>query len=495
MIGGRLTGGTRKPDVRQPRRVGAAEGQRDDGHRRVARSPGRPRRASGRPSASSRAAGRAGTASTTASASSAPGRVGRARAASRRGAGAAPHGGRQPDVDGGRERVDERRVPAAQGTDRMPAAPSRRAGAPACRSATRPRTSDRPPRSATRGRRRRRASAAAVSDGAPASQLRRPAPASSRAATARRPGRRRRRRAAARPAGRPPRRRAAPAAARRRRRRRPAPTRAAGRARRAPRRDPAGDSTPSSRAALVGTPSSVPAGSGCRPPGTHGPAPASSPGAPARRPARARSSSATRLGHAARSNASAPMSYQCPARSTGRSLPPMPVAAARARRSRRPGRAACATRSAAARPAMPPPTTTTRRALSPGSRLQLVHQLDDAGQHVGVGLGQHAVAEVEDVPGRGPALARRSGAPRASTRRHGRRSSDGGVEVALHAPRPGRPGGRPRPAAPASRRRRRRRRPRPSAPSSSPVPTPKWIRGTPSVGRPRRAPRAECGST
>ena len=54
-----------------------------------------------------------------------------------------------------------------------------------------------------------------------------------------------------------------------------------------------------------------------------------------------------------------------------------------------------------------------------------VDQVDDPGQHVWVGLGQHAVAEVEHVPGRG----RR---PRASTRRtsasmagHGANSTHG----------------------------------------------------------------------
>ena len=53
-----------------------------------------------------------------------------------------------------------------------------------------------------------------------------------------------------------------------------------------------------------------------------------------------------------------------------------------------------------------------------------VDELDEPAEHVGVGLRQHAVAEVEDVPGRPPARASTSSAP-ASTRSHGPSSSAG----------------------------------------------------------------------
>ena len=106
------------------------------------------------------------------------------------------------------------------------------------------------------------------------------------------------------------------------------------------------------------------------------------------------------------------------------------------------------------------------------------------GEHVGVGLRQHAVAEVEDVPGQavGGRQHRRTCACTAS----GGAKSDGGVEVALQRdvrPDPARP---PRPAAPGSRRPTTSAPASRIAPSSSPVPTPKWIRGT---GRPRGGPR------
>ena len=50
----------------------------------------------------------------------------------------------------------------------------------------------------------------------------------------------------------------------------------------------------------------------------------------------------------------------------------------------------------------PPPTPSRSRRRSAGRR-RLVHQVDEPGQHVGVGLGEDAVAEVEDVARRGPA--------------------------------------------------------------------------------------------
>ena len=58
-----------------------------------------------------------------------------------------------------------------------------------------------------------------------------------------------------------------------------------------------------------------------------------------------------------------------------------------------------------------------------------MHEIDDAGQHVGVGLGDDAVAEVEDVPGGGAAgLERRAGA---RGHRLPWREEQGRVEVAL----------------------------------------------------------------
>ena len=67
-----------------------------------------------------------------------------------------------------------------------------------------------------------------------------------------------------------------------------------------------------------------------------------------------------------------------------------------------------------------------------------VHQVDDGGQDARVGLGQHAVAQVEDVAG-ARAVVRRgqhgSAWPRLDDRP--RRQAEGGVEVALHgAPGP-----------------------------------------------------------
>ena len=130
-----------------------------------------------------------------------------------------------------------------------------------------------------------------------------------------------------------------------------------------------------------------------------------------------------------------------------------------------------------------------------GRTLSAVHQLDDAGQHVGVGVGQHAVAEVEHVA---RAAARR---PRAISRTCGldrlpRREQERRVEVALQRPGRARPAGRPRRAAPGSRRPTTSAPASPIAASSSPVPTPKWIRGTPSRAHrgEHRAPSAAARS-
>ena len=128
---------------------------------------------------------------------------------------------------------------------------------------------------------------------------------------------------------------------------------------------------------------------------------------------------------------------------------------------------------------------------------ELVDELHHPGEHVGVGVGQHAVAEVEDVPARGPALldhpAHLALDGAAVGEQHGR------VEVALHRAGRADPADRLVQRAPASRRRRRRRPRRRSAAAARRCPTPKWIRGTsrtPCSRSPRPSNTArECGST
>ena len=61
-----------------------------------------------------------------------------------------------------------------------------------------------------------------------------------------------------------------------------------------------------------------------------------------------------------------------------------------------------------------------------------MHQVDDVGEHAGVGVGQHAVAEVEDVPARGPALLDHPAHLAVDRRPVG--EQHGGVEVALQRP-------------------------------------------------------------
>ena len=114
--------------------------------------------------------------------------------------------------------------------------------------------------------------------------------------------------------------------------------------------------------------------------------------------------------------------------------------------------------------------------------LHAVHELDQPREDVRVGLGQHAVAQVEHVAGRVAAVvedAAHLGLDRGPVgEQHGR------VEVALHRAR--RCGGRPRPAAPASRRRRRRRPPPPSPRAARRCPR----RSGSAAPRRRRRPRA-----
>ena len=69
-----------------------------------------------------------------------------------------------------------------------------------------------------------------------------------------------------------------------------------------------------------------------------------------------------------------------------------------------------------------------------------MHQLGDVGEHAGVGVGQHAVAEVEDVAAGGAALLDDPADLAVDGRPVGQQ--DGGVEVALQRrPGPTRPGG------------------------------------------------------
>ena len=127
-----------------------------------------------------------------------------------------------------------------------------------------------------------------------------------------------------------------------------------------------------------------------------------------------------------------------------------------------------------------------------GSGGLLVHEVDDPGQDVRVGVGQDPVPEVEHVARAGPARQPARRGPARAPRPRARKPLQG---RGFPAPRaPARPGATPRPAgtrksmpttsAPAS----------PMASSSSPVPTPKWIRGTPSPATAASAV-AECGCT
>ena len=59
-----------------------------------------------------------------------------------------------------------------------------------------------------------------------------------------------------------------------------------------------------------------------------------------------------------------------------------------------------------------------------------MHQLDDAGEHVGIGVGQHAVHEVDDVPGCGGPFGKDLADPPLD--RRPRREEQRRVEIALH---------------------------------------------------------------
>ena len=133
-----------------------------------------------------------------------------------------------------------------------------------------------------------------------------------------------------------------------------------------------------------------------------------------------------------------------------------------------------------------------RRGHRPGEvAALLVHQVDDALQHRRVRVRRHPVTEVEHVAGAdAPAVI--TARVRSATTGHGAPSRAGSRLPCTRVPVPSRRSASS--SGSASPPRPRRRRPRPSRPSSSPVPTPKWIRGTPSRPMPR-APAAECGST
>ena len=119
-----------------------------------------------------------------------------------------------------------------------------------------------------------------------------------------------------------------------------------------------------------------------------------------------------------------------------------------------------------------------------------MHEVGEAGELVGVGRGQHPVAEVEDVARGGAAGLEHLGG--AVEHHLGGGEDQGRVEVALH----GRPPTRRTPSASGTRQ----STPTTSAPaspirpSSSPVPTPKWIRGTPSSPA-AASTRADYGMT
>ena len=92
----------------------------------------------------------------------------------------------------------------------------------------------------------------------------------------------------------------------------------------------------------------------------------------------------------------------------------------------------------------------------------LVHQVDDPGQHVGVGVGRHPVAQVEHVPGLAASIGQHALDP--APDRVPRRERTLLGRGCPAPPGPARPGGGPRPAAPGSRCPRRRHRPAPIAP-------------------------------
>ena len=94
----------------------------------------------------------------------------------------------------------------------------------------------------------------------------------------------------------------------------------------------------------------------------------------------------------------------------------------------------------------------------PGRRL--VHQVGDPCQRTGIGLRQHAVAEVEHVPLGHPALVQHAAAPAVPAPAMARAAGRDPGCPAGPCPRP--PGAPPRPGRPASPPRRRRRPPPPS---------------------------------
>ena len=157
-----------------------------------------------------------------------------------------------------------------------------------------------------------------------------------------------------------------------------------------------------SAARSPGTPSTVPAGSGRLPPRLRTQRRGGQRVRPARRPR------PSVLDQPARPPAGGPASPRrrrrtsAPASSTRRSLPPTGRRPP-ARRSRRP---AGARRHPDGGGQAGDPAADDDHGAQPraSAATAIVHQLDDPGQHVRVGVRQHAVAEVEDVPGRRAAL-------------------------------------------------------------------------------------------
>ena len=149
-------------------------------------------------------------------------------------------------------------------------------------------------------------------------------------------------------------------------------------------------------------------------------------------------------------NDSAPASSRRPPSAMGASLPPN-----RGEPSTRDVSPASDSRRAAASPEMPPPTTTTSGSTVPvtpaspdGGRHPRRAPARRSAEHVRIGVGRHAVTEVEDVTGRGGAGRDHRTGPLGQHRP--RRAEQGRIEIALNRVRVPQPT-TPRPAASASR--------------------------------------------
>ena len=157
---------------------------------------------------------------------------------------------------------------------------------------------------------------------------------------------------------------------------------------------------------------------------------------------------------------------------------------------RAPARAGADARSRRTRPRRRKSGPHAQGARSPRQRRDRVHQVDDPGEHVRVGLGMTPWPRLKTWPaGAGP----RRGPPDLGLDRRPRREERGRVEVALQ--RPARPEARrPRPAAAGSRPRRRRPRPPPWRRAARRC-RPRSGSAAPRSRRARRARPPECGCT